>query len=106
MALARYISKDYCRLGPYVRILTGTHKYRNSKIRRISEDGTIGLRVTIESGCWIGMGASVLPGVTVAQGCVIGASTLVTRPTVENGLYVGVPGVRIKSLSTEEDEQH
>lgn len=95
--------RDFARIGPYVRILTGTHEYRNSKIRRRTEDGLIAKPVIVEQGCWVGMGASILPGVTINEGCVIAAQALITRTTEANGLYGGVPAKRLKSLSTEED---
>ena len=38
--------EDYVRCGPYVKILTGTHKYRNSVIRRVAADGLLAIPVT------------------------------------------------------------
>ncbi len=92
---------DGVRIGPYVRILTGTHNYQDSVYRRRPEDETICLSVVIERGCWIGMGAMILPGVTVREGCVIGAGTVVVHDTEPNGMYVGNPAIRIKDLPVE-----
>lgn len=100
---ASVVIGDYTRVGPFVRILTGTHAYRNSVIRRRREDGTVGQPVTIERGCWIGMGASIMPGVTISEGCVVAAGSLVVKSTEPNGLYAGVPAVRKRTLSTEDD---
>jgi len=90
------------RFGPYVKILTGTHPVRNSVYRRKAGEN-LNLPVVIERGCWIGMGAIIMPGVTIAEGCVIAAGAVVTRSTEPNGLYAGNPAVRKKDLSTEED---
>ncbi len=49
------------------------------------------------------MGAIIMPGVTIAEGCVVAAGAVVTRSTEPNGLYAGNPAVRKKDLSTEED---
>uniref|UniRef100_UPI0035CBD425 acyltransferase n=1 Tax=uncultured Sphingomonas sp. TaxID=158754 RepID=UPI0035CBD425 len=54
--------------------------------------------ITIENGCWIGANATVLPGVQIAQGCVIAAGSIVTRDTDPHGIYGGVPASRIKDL--------
>jgi acetyltransferase-like isoleucine patch superfamily enzyme len=54
--------------------------------------------IAIGDGCWIGVGAIILPGVTVAPGCVIGAGAVVTKSTEPNGVYAGVPALRIKDL--------
>lgn len=54
--------------------------------------------IVVEDGCWIGANAIILPGVTIGKGCVIGAGALVTKDCDPNGLYIGVPARRIKTL--------
>jgi maltose O-acetyltransferase len=100
-ACAKIELHDGVRLGPYVRILTGTHKYQNSIYRRNVTDELVRLPVTIERGCWIGMGAMILPEVTVREGCIIGAGAVVTHDTEPNGMYLGNPATRIKDLPVE-----
>lgn len=55
--------------------------------------------VRVESGAWLGLGASLLPGVTVARECVIGAGAVVTADTLPRTLHAGVPAKKIKDLS-------
>lgn len=100
---ASVIIDDYVRCGPYVKILTGTHKYRNSVIRRRTEDGTLAKTVTIKKGCWVGMGSIIMPGITIAEGCIISAGAVVINDTEPNGLYAGVPAKRVKELLTTDD---
>lgn len=95
--------EEYVRLGPYVKILTGTHSYRNSVIRRRASDGTVCKPVVIKKGCWVGMNVVILPGVTIAEGCIIAAGAVVIKSTDPNGLYAGNPAKRVKDLSTEDD---
>jgi acetyltransferase-like isoleucine patch superfamily enzyme len=40
----------------------------------------------------------VLPGVTVAAGCVTAAGAVVAADTEPDGLYAGVPATRIRDL--------
>lgn len=54
--------------------------------------------VRIGRGSWIGTAAVVLPGVTVAPGCIIGAGAVVTRDTEPDSLYTGVPARRVRGL--------
>lgn len=54
--------------------------------------------VTIAAGAWVGVRATLLPGVTVAPGCIIGAGAVVTGDTEPNGLYVGIPALRKRDL--------
>lgn len=56
------------------------------------------LPVIVEDGCWLGARSVVLPGVTVAKGCVIAAGALVTKDTEPNGLYIGSPARRVRDL--------
>ena len=91
------------RLGPYVHILTGTHTIANTEMRRGSGSIIRNEPVIIEAGCWLGMNVAVLPGVTVARGCVIGAGAVVIQSTLPNGLYVGVPARRVKTLPVEKE---
>jgi acetyltransferase-like isoleucine patch superfamily enzyme len=37
-----------------------------------------------------------MPGVTIREGCSIGAMTLVAKSTDPWGIYVGVPALRVK----------
>lgn len=89
------------RLGPYCKILTGTHTYANGVLRRGKGSIDINKSVTIERGCWAGMGVIVLPGVVLSEGCVIAAGAVVVDSTLPNGLYAGIPARRIKDLPTE-----
>lgn len=52
----------------------------------------------IEDGCWIGACTTIMPGVKIAKGCVIGSHSLVLKDTEPNGLYTGIPAKRIKDL--------
>lgn len=54
--------------------------------------------VHIGAGCWIGVGATILPGVTIGDGCLIAAGAVVREDCEPDGLYAGVPAKRIKDL--------
>lgn len=52
--------------------------------------------IVIEDDVWIGAGVKILDGVTISKGSVIGANSIVTRSTEQNGVYVGIPAKLIK----------
>ena len=63
----------------------------NNEIINIGKEVIIGNRV------WIGEGTTVLKGVSIADGCVIGAKSLVTKNIKEAGsISVGIPSKVIK----------
>jgi maltose O-acetyltransferase len=84
------------RIGAHVRVITATHDIGPASQRGMTE--VVGAPVEIRDGCWIGTGVTILPGVTIDKGCVIGANSLVSRSTECNGVYVGSPARRIRDL--------
>ena len=55
--------------------------------------------VVIGDNVWIGGGAIILPGVTIAEGCALCAMTLATKDTKPWGIYLGYQCIRIKERS-------
>ncbi|MEC1524810.1 acyltransferase [Neobacillus niacini] len=100
---APIVIEDYVRVGPHVKVLTGTHKYRFSVIRRRKEDGTVSKGVVIKKGSWIGLGSIIMPGVIIEEGCIIASGAVVIKSTTPNGLYAGNPAKRVKDLPITED---
>ncbi|MGP9693531.1 acyltransferase [Brachybacterium sp. AOP25-B2-12] len=82
-------------LGPRAMLLTSTHEIGDHD-RRAGEPVHRGIEVG--DGTWIGAGAVVLPGVRIGAGCVIGAGAVVTADCAPDGVYVGVPARRVRSL--------
>jgi lipopolysaccharide O-acetyltransferase len=52
--------------------------------------------VRIRENAWLGESVSVLPGVTIGRGCVIGANSVVTKSVPDHCLAAGVPARVIK----------
>jgi acetyltransferase-like isoleucine patch superfamily enzyme len=63
--------------------------------------------VTIGNNVWMGVGATVLPGLSVGDGAIIGARALATRDVPPGAVVVGVPGriVRFRGLACTAPEQ-
>lgn len=53
--------------------------------------------VSIGEGTWIGASATILDGVSIGKGCVIGAGSLVTGDIPDYGVAVGVPARVIRT---------
>ncbi len=76
-------------------ILSSTHTYTDKSIPIKYQRGQ-DKKVTIHDNVWIGAKSTILPGVKISTGCVLGANCVVTKPTEPDGVYVGIPAHRIK----------
>ena len=54
--------------------------------------------IVVEDGCWIGGNVTVLPGVTIHKGAIIGAGSVVNKDCDSDKIYAGVPAREIRSL--------
>lgn len=53
-------------------------------------------KTVIKDDVWLGYGVTVLSGVTIGQGAVVGARALVTKDLEPYGIYGGVPAKLIR----------
>lgn len=77
-------------------LIPANHVYSRIDVP-INNQGLSKRGIVIEDDVWIGHGCSILDGVTIRKGCIIGAGTVVTKDTEPYSLYCGVPAVKIKS---------
>lgn len=54
--------------------------------------------ITIEADAWIGTGAVILPNITIGEGAVVGANSVVTRDVAPYTVVGGVPAHYIKDV--------
>jgi maltose O-acetyltransferase len=88
------IGRD-CDLGMEVMLCTSTHE-RGTRERRAGRFAPE--PISVGDGVWIGTRAMLLPGVSVGDGCVVAAGSVVTRDCEPHGVYAGVPAKRVKDL--------
>ncbi len=55
--------------------------------------------ITVCADAWIGTGAVILPGVTIGEGAVIGANSVVTRNVAPYTVVGGIPAHEIKRVN-------
>ena len=84
---------DGAQIGPGVQILTADHP-RDPAERRAGIE--FGRPIRIGAHVWIGGGAIILPGVTIADDAIIGAGAVVTRDVAAGATVVGNPARPVK----------
>ncbi|MBT5016355.1 acyltransferase [Candidatus Peregrinibacteria bacterium] len=84
------IIKDHVAIGPDVTIFAGghDHNYLNLPV--------VGKTVTIEKYVWIGGKSIILGGVTIGEGAIIGAGSVVSKNIPPYTIAAGVPAKVIK----------
>ena len=121
---AGYNQIDYARIGKFcsiasfVRINPGNHPtytrvaqhhftYRSELFGLGSNDTDFfawreSRLVTIENDVWIGHNASIMPGVTIGNGAVIGTGSVVTKDVAPYSIAAGVPAKTITMRFSDE----
>jgi len=85
-------------IGQELIIHTSNHHMENNGIPMWQQSSEI-KDVTIGDNVWIGSRVTILPGVNVGNGVVIGAGSIVTKNLEHNGVYAGNPAMLIKKRS-------
>lgn len=92
---------DYVTLSYYVNLFSQSDDYTgetltNSTIPRKYKKELFG-SIYVGKHTIIGSNSVVMPNAHIAEGCAIGAMSLVTKPTEPWGIYIGSPAKRVKN---------
>jgi len=83
---------NFTKIAPGVIIVTASHDTSKRDFERTRTTSP----VKIGNNCWLGTGAIVLPGVTIGDGTVVGAGSVVTKDLPPEMICVGVPAGPLK----------
>ena len=103
---------DDCNFGPNVTIVTAMHPMLpDERFRMLDEAGEekrfcYAKPVHIGNSCWFGANVVVCSGVTIGEGCVIGAGSVVVRDIPDHTFAAGNPCHVIRVLSDADSMQN
>lgn len=86
---------DNVRIAAHCVIVPSNHIYADPDVP-IYRQGLSRKGITIGDDVWLGAGVKVLDGVTIGNGCVVGASSLVNKSLISYSVSVGTPCKMIK----------
>ena len=100
---AGIVIDDYVAISPKSVLLAISDdfsgNYFANAVLDIKKRNVIKSKITIKRYSTIGTGTIILPGVTVNEGCAIGAMSLIKKNLAAWGIYAGIPCRKIKNRS-------
>ncbi len=90
--------EPYVLLADRVFISDVDHSYNNTDVPVMYQGITEQKPVKLCSGCWIGIGAVIMPGVTIGSNSVVAANAVVTKDVPSGVIVGGIPAKIIKSI--------
>lgn len=103
---------DRCNFGPNVTIVTPLHPMIAKEREYLLDENGNRVRlcwakpVKIGNDCWFGANVVVCPGVTIGDGCVIGAGSVVTRDVPPSTFAAGNPARVIRQIGEADSMKH
>ncbi len=96
---------NYCMLSDNVNIVGHDHNFNRAGVPIISAGRPDIQPVTIvEDDVWIGHGATIMRGLRVGEGSIIGANSVVTKDVPPYSIFVGVPARFVRFRFSEQDQ--
>lgn len=93
LGLGRITIEDDVLIASSVSISTEAHPNEpNQRLQLFTKP------VHIKQGAWIGMGATILPGVSIGRNSIVAAGAVVVRDVPDDVIVAGVPAKVIKTL--------
>ena len=95
---------NFCQVSTDFTAITRRHAVTNLSLGHLSGGGIgffgegedLSKPIVVKNDVWIGTKVTLLPGITVENGCVIGAGSVVTKDCEPYGIYAGNPAKLIK----------
>lgn len=95
---------DNVMFGPEVLLIGGDHNFKVSgKLMNQVKSGGINLPIILDNDVWIGARCTVLKGVKIGEGAVVGAGSVVTKSLPPYSICVGNPCKPVKCRFTSSD---
>ena len=87
---------DFVMVARNCTFLSKIHNHDDINVPMIKQGSSFFKKTVIEKDVWIGLNCTIMPGIIIRQGSIIGAGAVLTKDTEPYGIYGGIPAVLIK----------
>ena len=87
--------QDEVLFGPYVVVASSNHTKRDGSFRY---GKPVGNKISIGKGAWIAAHCTITAGVSIGEGCLVGANSILTQSVPDHNMVAGNPSKIIKSI--------
>ncbi|KAK5144678.1 hypothetical protein LTR32_003438 [Rachicladosporium monterosium] len=88
---------DRTLFAPNISLYSGTHPL-DPEVRNGTQGPELGGEIHIEEDCWLGGNVTVLPGVRIGKGSVVGAGSVVTKDVPPYTVVAGNPARKLRDV--------
>lgn len=85
--------EDNVLIAPKVNLITINHPIEPER-----RHGTVCKPIVIKENAWIGINATIMPGVTVGRNAIVSAAAVVTKDVPDNTIVAGIPARVMKTI--------
>ncbi len=89
-------------IGMHSVFVTASHEISAERGRRAGRNTAA--PIVVGDGVWVGARSTILPGVSIGEGTVVGAGSLVLNACAPDSVYVGAPARMLRPLLPTPDE--
>ena len=86
-------------IGPNVVIVSSNHDLNPKHYPAMDAPEIEGV-INIGENCWVGANSTIVPDVTIGDGCIVAGGTVVTKDVPSNTLIAGNPAQVVKELNS------
>lgn len=87
---------NHVMIAPYTAIYTKAHQHSQVEVPMVLQGDSKTKKVTIANNAWLGRNVVVLPGITIGEGAIVGANSVVTKDVAPFSIVGGVPAKFIR----------
>lgn len=85
-----------CLISQHISLIASNHNFSRNNLIRLQGWSESNCSIIIQNDVWIGANSVILPGITIGEGAIIGAGSVVTKDIPNFAIVAGNPAKIIR----------